>query len=268
MQFKELLEYLDGVYPRSLSMPGDTDGVDVCADYSTEIGGVLLTLDVTLDAIEYAKARAYNCIISHHAMIYSPLNKLDANSGAAARKAAALAKADICAAAFHTRLDAVGGGVNDCLLGAVGIQSSEPLVADGVPIGRICDFVQDISVAEFAAQADKSLKQFFSSNFGFELKGRVNFTGGGNKIRRLAVVAGSGMGSQAEAVNAGADTFFTGEAKFYDILGARENYNMSVITAGHVETEATVLPELRRAVLARFPDTRVDYYISGYDGLI
>ena len=32
MKFKELIEYLDGIYPKSLSMPGDPDGVDVCAD--------------------------------------------------------------------------------------------------------------------------------------------------------------------------------------------------------------------------------------------
>lgn len=271
MKFRELIKYLDGIYPRSLSMPGDSDGVDVCADYDTEIGGVLLALDVTLGAIEYATAHAYNCIISHHAMIYKPLDKLDVALNIAAKKAAMLARHDICAASFHTRLDAVTGGVNDCLLAAVGIKKSEILFEDGLPLGRICAFNnkdKETSVAEFAATVDKSLKQFFKEHFDFKLKGCVKFTDSGNKIKKLGVCAGSGMSALNYAAKAGADAFLTGEGKYIEIFGAREFYNMSVITAGHFETEAVVLPELKRAVLAQFPKTRIDYFIDDYGGLI
>jgi len=264
MKFKELIEYLDECYPRSLSMAGDGDGVDVCADYDTEIGGVLLVLDVTLGAIEYAKAHAYNCILSHHAMIYSSLKKLDANLGAAARKAAMLARADICSAAFHTRLDSVDGGVNDCLLAAVGINKSELLICDGVPIGRICDFEREISVAEFARHVNASLNKFFADTFKVTRNSCTRFTDGESKIKRLGVIAGSGMSFDFinQAAEAGVDTFLTGEGKFHDILAARENYNLNIITAGHFDTEAVVLPEIKRAVLARFPDTRIDYFVS------
>ena len=269
MKFKDLIEYLDEIYPKSLSMPGDADGVDVCVDYNIEIGGVLLALDVTLGAIEYAKAHAYNCILSHHAMIYAPINKLDVNAGTGAKKAAMLARADICAAAFHTRLDGVGGGVNDCLLAMLGLKNTDILYdADNLPMGRICDFDYEISVADFAGLADNALKQFFKEHFNFNIKGCVKFTNGNHKIKKLAAVSGSGMSFINYAAKAGADTFFTGEAKFYDILAARENYNISVITAGHFETEATVLPEIKRAVLAQFPNTRINYFIDNYGGLI
>lgn len=268
MKFKELIEYLDDIYPKSLSMSGDPDGVDVCTDYNTEIGGVLLAVDITLGAVEYAKTHGYNCILSHHTMIFHPLNKLDVNMGIHTKKAAILAKHDICAASFHTRLDAVSGGVNDCLLATVGIINAEPLLCDNLPIGRICVLNEEMRVAEFAATVDKSLKQFFRETFNFELNSRARFTNGGDRIKKLAIVAGGGMSFIDYAAKAGADTFFTGEGKFYDILGARENYNINIITAGHFETEATVLPELKRAVLAKFPKTRVDYFIDDYGGLI
>ena len=268
MKFGELINYLDEIYPRSLSVPGDSDGVDVCADYDIEVGGILLALDVTLGAVEYARARGFNCILSHHAMIYEPLNKLDAALGIAAKKAAALARHDICAAAFHTRLDCVSGGVNDCLLAVLGIKNSEILLHENLPLGRICSFDNDITVAEFAETADKSLKRFFKETFDFEIKGCARFTNGSRKIKKLAVVGGHGMSCTVDAAKAGADTFFTGEGKFHDIVWAHENYNMSVITAGHFETEAVVLPELKRAVLARFPKARIDYFLDGFGGLI
>ena len=268
MKFKELIEYLDEIYPRSLGLPGDNDGVEVCTDYNIEIGGVLLALDITLDAIEYAKAHAYNCILSHHAMIHAPITKFDVNLGAAVKKAAMLAKHDICAASFHTRLDSVPGGVNDCLLATIGISSQENLICDNTALGRICYFEQDISVAELAGQVDKSLKQFFKSNYNFELAGCVKFNNGGHKIKKLAVIAGSAMSFIEHAVKAGADTYLTGDGKFYDIIAAHENYNINVITAGHFETEVPVLPEIKRAVIAQFPNTRIDYFVSDYDGLI
>jgi dinuclear metal center YbgI/SA1388 family protein len=268
MKFKKLIEYLDEIYPKNLSMAGDSDGVDVCADYDIEIGGVLLAVDITLGTIEFAKTHGYNCILSHHTMIFEPLNKLDANSGIAAKKAAMLARNDICAASFHTRLDGVSGGVNDCFLDAVGIRNAEPLICADVPIGRTCTFDKPIGVAELAGTVDKSLKQFFREHFTFELKGCVKYSDSGEKIKKLAVVAGSGMSFIEYAAYAGADTFLTGEGKFYSILEAREAHNMSVITAGHFETEATVLPELKRAVLAEFPKTRIDYFIDDYAGLI
>ena len=268
MKFRELIAYLDEAYPKTLSMPGDVDGVDVCVDYNTQIGGVLLALDVTLSAIEYARTHGFNCILSHHAMIYSPIKKLDSDLGNAARKAAMLARYDICAAAFHTRLDAVAGGVNDCLLSAISMKNAEPLICNDVPIGRICTFDEDykeISIADFTDHVDKSLKAFYKTHFDFELSGRrarFNLTNGEHKIKKLAAVGGHGMGFIAEAANAGADTFLTGEGKYHDFLEAREAYNINVIIAGHFETEAVVLPEIKRAVLAKFPSTRVEYFID------
>ena len=263
MKFRELMTYLDEVYPKSLSMQGDTDGVDVCFDYNTEIGSVLLALDVTLGAIEYARTHGFNCILSHHAMIYAPMKKLDSDLGTAAKKAAMLARYDICTAAFHTRLDSVNGGVNDCLLDAIGIKNAEPLICEDVPIGRICSFENAITIAEFAANVDSSLKEFYKTHFDFELHGRrTRFNNGEHKIKKLAIVGGNGMLCLAEAANAGADTFLTGEGKYHDFLEAREAYNMNIIAAGHFETEAVVLPEIKRAVLAKFPNTRVEYFID------
>ena len=250
-------------------MPGDIDGVDVCADYNTEIDGVLIAVDITLDAVDYAKLHGFNCILSHHAMIYTPLNKLDANSGICAKKAAMLAKADICAASFHTRLDGVKGGVNDCLMAVLGIKKTDVLFdGNNLPMGRICQLEHEISVEKFAADTDAALKKFFKDTFDFEIKGCVKFTQGADKIKKLAAVAGGGMSFIDYAALAGADTFLTGEAKFYDILAARENYGINVITAGHFETEATVLPEIKAAVSAEFPEMRTAYFIGGYGGLI
>ena len=91
MKFGDLINYLDEEFPKSLSLAGDNDGVDVCVDYGLEIGRILTVVDITFDVIDYAVIHGYNCILSHHAMIFQPLKKLDL-SGATSKKAVKLIK--------------------------------------------------------------------------------------------------------------------------------------------------------------------------------
>ena len=55
MKVIELYKYLDAHIPASLSCPWDNDGLMCCPDESKEVKRVLVTLDVTDDAIRKAK---------------------------------------------------------------------------------------------------------------------------------------------------------------------------------------------------------------------
>jgi dinuclear metal center YbgI/SA1388 family protein len=265
MKFKELIDYLDEQFPGNLSMPGDNDGVDVCVDYDLEVGRILIVLDITFEIINYAITHGYNCIISHHAMISQPLQKLDL-SNAACKKAVMLIRHDICAAAFHTRLDSVTGGVCDCLINAAGIAGSiEPLYCGGIPIGRIVTLPEETSLRSFSGDITKSMRKFYKTEFSVSADFNISYAGGEKKVRKIGIAGGSGMSCAKPAAEAGADTFFTGEGKYHDILDAYEFLGMNVITAGHFETEAVVLPFIKQKILEKFPDANADCFIGQYD---
>ena len=262
MKFKELISHLDEQFPRSLSLPDDPDGVDVCVDHDLEIGRILVVLDVTLEAIDYAITHGYNCIISHHSMMYSPVKKLDL-SDITSKKAVMLARHDICAASFHTRLDAVDGGVNDCLLKAAGIAGTVgPLYEGEVPIGRVTTLDEEIDLRDLACNIKKSMINYYKNNFSHDININVNYFKGSGKAKKIGTVCGGGISFGELAVKANADTFFTGEGKYHDIIGGSESFGMSIITAGHFETEAVVLPFVKQKILEKFPEAKADCFIG------
>ena len=277
MKFKNLASFIDTAFPKYLSAVGDIDGVEICTDPNLEIGRILLTLDITFDTIEYASAHGYNCIISHHAMIYSPLKKLDFKT-AASRKAVFLAKHDICAVSVHTRLDSICGGVNDSLLDVIGISAEESKPFGNIEaenIGRIFEYSVD-SAKDFAEHIKKSLEDFYKNEFENKYKGEipvsVKYKQGDKPIRKVAAVCGGGMSFVEDAIKLGVDTFFTGETKYTDMMGAYE-YNqkgerINIIAAGHFETEAVVLPYLKKIISGEFPNITIDIYAAPFGNVL
>ena len=114
MKIRELYNALDARMPRSLSCSWDNDGLMCCPDGNKTVNRVLVALDVTGEVVEYAKANGYDVIISHHPFIFNGLKSVD-DEGYISKKLISLVKADIAVMSFHTRLDAVEGGVNDKL---------------------------------------------------------------------------------------------------------------------------------------------------------
>ena len=262
MKFKDLINYLDEQFPKSLSAPWDNDGVDVCVDYNLEIGRILVVLDVTFEAIDYAVTNGYNCILAHHPMIYAPLKKLDM-SNSAAKKAVMLARHDICAASFHTRLDAVKGGVNDCLLKAADIEGGvEMLFEENIPIGRIVTLDEEMDLNTFSGDIRKAFRKFYKMEFSLDADFYINYMSGSGKVKKIGIVGGSGMDYAETAAKMGADTYLTGEGKYHDILDAYESLNINIITAGHFETEVVVLPFIKQKILEKFPGAKVGCFVG------
>ena len=76
MTLLELYQFLDRRYPRSLSCEWDNDGIMCCSDPDKSVKKVLLTLDVTGDAIDAAAWQGADLIISHHPMLFRPMKGL------------------------------------------------------------------------------------------------------------------------------------------------------------------------------------------------
>ena len=197
-------------------------------------------------------------------MLYYPLQKLDLST-AACKKAVMLARHDICAASFHTRLDSVGGGVNDCLINAAGIAGkAEPLYEGEIPIGRLVTLDEEINLSDFISGVKKSLVKFYKKEFSCDAVFNIIYTAGrkNSRVKKIGIVGGSGMDIAKTAAGSGADTFFSGEGKYGMTLDLHENFDINIITAGHFETEAVVLPFIKQKILERFPGAKADCFIG------
>ena len=122
---KELYDYLDKKIPRALSCEWDNDGLMVCADAEKSARRVLLALDATDEVAKYAAENGFDAVVTHHPMIFSPLRALN-TLDPTAKKALFFAKNDIAVMSFHTRLDALDGGVNDTLAEKLGVENAVP----------------------------------------------------------------------------------------------------------------------------------------------
>ena len=108
----ELYAKIEGFIPRELSCGWDNDGLSVLPDPEHESGKVLVALDVREEVVEYAKKNGFDTVLTHHPLIFSGLKELSGRT-VVSSKAAKLIRAGIAAMSFHTRFDALDGGVSD-----------------------------------------------------------------------------------------------------------------------------------------------------------
>ena len=249
----ELYNKLCEIIPTSLSCPWDRDGLESCPEPNREVKKVLIALDTTNEVIDKAVEMGADVIISHHPLFFGGLGNINALTFDGAR-AVRLAKANIATMSFHTRLDALEGGVNDILANKLGLEGVE-IIGDE-KICRIGTLPEEMEVLDFA----KSIKDKLS--FGdCEKSAAVAICPSGNRVKRVAVLGGSGGDDIKVAAAAGADTFVTGELKYHERLSASD-FSMNLICSGHFFTEYPVCEFLQKTVSETCPDAAVEVIFS------
>jgi dinuclear metal center YbgI/SA1388 family protein len=247
MKIQEFCAHMERVAPKELALEFDNPGLLIEPDHA-EIARVLVALDCTKAVAEEAAEWGADLVLVHHPLFYHPVKKL-AYSDPATAAACVLLRHGIGLYAAHTNLDAAHGGVNDTLCALFGIREAIPF-DEGV--GRIGQLKEAETLAVFAKRAELILNT------------HVRVSGDPEKtISRVAVMGGSGGGSVAHAVAQGADVLLTGELKHSDALDA-QMLGLSLVVAGHYETEAVVLePLMKRLQNDCFG---VQYQLSRADG--
>ncbi len=233
MTVREFYARLEKRYPRELSAPWDNDGLMCCADPGAEVKKVLLSLDATAQAVERAAAGDFDVLLTHHPMIFRGVRSFVGGEFPADRVLAAL-NGKVTVISLHTRLDAADGGVNDSLAAAMGLDPSTlEKFGDGEcpTLGRIAELPEEKDVDVLAALVKNVLGAPF-----------VRVTGRG-KVKRIALVGGSGKDLTGPAAAAGADVLVTGESGYNVAEDAAESSLMTV-EAGHYHSEAPVLDSL------------------------
>ena len=245
MTIRELYNELERRIPRELSCPWDNDGLMCCSDLNRDVHRVLVALDITAEIAEKAIAEGYDLIVSHHPLIFRPLKAVNPTDSVA-RKTTGLLCAGVSAMSFHTRLDAVCGGVNDTLAAALELRDTVSFGNDGEAIGRIGSLETEMTLEAFAQR----IKAVTGAPC-------ITVSDGGVPVRRVAILGGSGSDDVSAARAAGADTYLSGELGHHHLTDCPE-YGMNLIAAGHFYTENPVCDTVRSMLLEIDPALTVD----------
>ncbi|NMM61923.1 Nif3-like dinuclear metal center hexameric protein [Clostridium sp. P21] len=232
LKVKDIDRIIEQYAPSKFKEDYDNVGLMV-GDMECEVTSILVALDCTLDVINEAKEKECNFILTHHPLIFKkPMNiTKDTLLG---KKIIELIKNDINVYSSHTNLDSIKGGVNDTIMQLLNFHDyntielskrrSEDDKVSG--IGRIAALKEAITLDEMCSRVKKCLNAPFIRYAGNENK----------KIKKVAVINGSGQSYFNEAKKLGADCIITGDTTYHYVSDFKEE-NIAVIDAGHFDTE-------------------------------
>lgn len=129
----DIVQLVDRFAPPSLAMEGDPVGLQI-GNRNHQVERIMVALDAYPDVIHEALTSGVDLLVTHHALMYRPLKRIDTSTARGQALAVALAH-DLAVYTAHTNLDITDGGVNDVLADLLGLrdvtildlQSNEPL---------------------------------------------------------------------------------------------------------------------------------------------
>jgi dinuclear metal center YbgI/SA1388 family protein len=174
----DVADYLEQFAPTRRAAEWDNVGL-ILGERSAGVTRILTCLSVTPPVVEEAIASGVNLIVTHHPMLFRPVQKLT-DATPEGRMVVALLRAGIAVYSPHTSFDNCAGGINDQLAEMLGLTDVRPLRSyEAARQCKVVVFVPDsdlakVSDAMFAAGVG-NIGQY--SHCSFRLAGTGTFFG-------------------------------------------------------------------------------------------
>jgi len=250
MKVGQIADEMDKLYPHYLAEKWDNVGL-LCGNRESEIKKILVSLDATLDVIGEAIVLGVNMIITHHPILFGGIKKVTIDNPDG-KIIYSLIKNNISLYAAHTNLDSSENGISRYEADLIGLEGTsvlvphENIIGSGMGVIGYINQKKDMKISEFAEWIKKILNV-----------PHLKFTGSPDrKVRKVAVVTGSGGDFIKEAVQAGADVLITGDIKYHMALDA-ELMGISIIDAGHYATEIVAVDIFEKNIKSIAPDIKI-----------
>lgn len=245
---RDIYQELNRFAPFDTQEKWDNSGL-LIGDFNREVTGVLITLDISVNAVKKAVESGCNLIVSHHPVIFSALKNIESSS-----IVYQLIRQNISAICCHTPLDIADSGINDLIVQKLSAELEFesgilPIETDG--LGRIITFKSPLTLEDFAQKAKSALNcevVRYSANYP-------------DKIQKIAICSGSGA-SMLEELTGKCDCFLTGDVK-HDRWYKAEELNIALLDCGHYSTEVIMIPYVAEKFQKAFPDLKIIEFAEG-----
>lgn len=212
---KDIYDYINSFAPFDTQEQWDNSGF-LIGDINKEVTTVVMALDGTKQAVNFAKNIGADLLLTHHPIIFSGLKNITKDT-----VTYELIQNDISALSAHTSFDKAVDGINDNLASLLELKNAKKLENGYLVVG---DLSEAMSIDDFALFVAEVL----------DCHG-LRYTDTEKLIKRVAVGGGACAEYMQDAMN-NADCFVTGDLKYHEMLEAKE-VDFPVISAGHFETE-------------------------------
>lgn len=238
MKIKNIVNNLDDFFILYKQEKWDNSGLQL-GSLDNEVNTVMICLDISEDAVNYAIEEHVDLIITHHPMIFSGIKKIDYNSyeGRIIRD---LVKNDISVYSMHTNLDSALNGMS--------VEFAKKLNIDKFEV--LHTLHEDENLVKFGYGGVSDIEPIMITDYSHKVKACLGcekvklYTNNTEKeIKRVAFCSGSGAEFIYDAIKFNADVYITGDIKYHDAQYALRN-NLSIIDAGHFLTENIIVDKL------------------------
>lgn len=244
MLVREIIRSLDEIAPFERAESFDNVGL-LIGSPKEEVSGIVLCLDCTMDAVNFASAINANVIICHHPIIFGGLHNIftDEPKGAIIKK---LLINQVNVIAMHTNLDAAEKGTAYALAKLLNL-SNVYAPQDDVYM-RIAQLEDAMTAEEFNQLLSEKL------NTNSRLYGNPN-----KKIQIVAISPGAAGENYRAALDHQADAYVCGEIKHHLILESCAR-GLVVFDNGHFANEAPVMEHLMHVLAEQYPGICMSHY--------
>ncbi|MDE6399209.1 MAG: Nif3-like dinuclear metal center hexameric protein [Clostridiales bacterium] len=210
----------------------------ILGDESRTVTRVLCCLDVTMTVIDEAIRLDAELIISHHPMLFYPIQNVNAST-VVGKKLLKAAENGIAIYAAHTNLDFVRDGINDYvaqMLGLHNVTSLEPYIDGETGYGRVGDLANKVYSSVLKGEVESVLKDAYVRTVGEPYA----------QVKRVAVINGGSGGDTKYvdmAIKAGADCLITADVKHHVAVYASES-GITLIEPQHFTMEHCYISRL------------------------
>lgn len=230
MKIQNITNYLEELAPLSYAEGFDNVGL-LIGDHTTEVTGVIVTLDSLEATVDEAIAKNCNLVISFHPIIFGGLKKLN-GSTYVERVVIKAIKNNIAIYAMHTALDNIKNGVSGKICEVLGLKNTEILIPKSnlhtqemIGMGMIGELNSEMNEVEFL--------QFIKTTMKTACIRHSEFLG--KPIKKVAVLGGSGSFAIENAIALKADAYISSDFKYHDFFKAEKQLLLADI--GHYESE-------------------------------
>ena len=246
MKILDILGILDDIAPFDLQITepfSDNCGLIIGREYM-DVRRVMVSLDLTKNAVETAMKECVDLIITHHPPIFRPIKRINDDLFMD------LVENSIAVISLHTNYDCAR--LNDILAERLGIIRTEGILeeqsrsANSSYLGRIGIFDEELSGEDIIQRVKEEL--------GIETVRVIGDVR--DSVISAAVCQGASGGFEAEIQELDVDVFITGEVK-YNSAVEFSNTGCFVIEAGHYETEKLFISDLVELLAFKTPELEV-----------
>jgi len=229
-------------------MEFDNSGLQ-CGDFDAPVEAAMVCLDATPDVIAQAARARCGLIVAHHPVLFHARRQLLGSD-----PAWLLARHGMACIASHTPLDCCAGGVNDLLAQKLGLGE----------VTRLNDLIRLCTLSSSLTGPEPLTAKDLADLVAQKLGARVRYCGAGRPIATVALCGGLGGHFLAD-VYGHADAYVTGDADHHNFLDAAQ-HGLTLVAAGHFETEIPLIPALAQWLRAAFP--AVEWHTADEYGVI